>query len=43
MFVATVAEVGHEVPSWVTGFYLFILVTMVLCLAFEEKFMQKNR
>ena len=42
MFVATVAEVGNEVPSWVTGFYLVILVAMVLCLAFEDKIHAKK-
>ena len=42
MFVATVAEVGYDVPSWVTGFYLVILVAMVLCLAFEDKIHAKK-
>ena len=42
MFLATVAGAGHEVPSWVTGFYLVVLVAMVLCLAFEEKIHAKK-
>ena len=32
----------HEVPGWVTGFYLLVLVGMVLCLAFEEKIHAKK-
>ena len=34
--------VGHEVPGWVTGFYLLVLIGMVLCLAFEEKIHAKK-
>ena len=34
--------VGHEVPGWVTGFYLVVLIAMVLCLAFEEKIHAKK-
>ncbi|HBU38316.1 MAG TPA: hypothetical protein DEB70_11000, partial [Planctomycetaceae bacterium] len=34
--------IGHEVPGWVTGFYLLVLVGMVLCLAFEEKIHAKK-
>ena len=32
----------QEVPGWVTGFYLLVLIGLVLCLAFEEKIHAKK-
>ena len=42
IFFALSDVVGHEVPGWVTGFYLLVLIGMVLCLAFEEKIHAKK-
>ena len=32
----------QDVPGWVTGFYLLVLIGLVLCLAFEEKIHAKK-
>ena len=42
IFFALSEFAGHEVPGWVTGFYLLVLLAMVLCLAFEEKIHAKK-
>ena len=42
IFFALSEVAGHEVPGWVTGFYLLVLLAMVLCLAFEEKIHAKK-
>lgn len=40
--LASAGESAVHVPGWVTGFYLFVLAAMVLCLAFEEKLHAKK-